>query len=315
MNEGFVIRYYDRADGRIKREPVFGRNFLRWSYNSRLGSLAEKALFSRRWFSVFYGRLQARHWGQRRMQAFVRTAGMDPEDLVRPVDSYSSLSEFFTRSIDLARRPLDPNPDVCVAPCDGKVLVYPWVGPEATFLVKRNLFNLRRFLGDGALADRFAGGTMVVSRLTFADYHHFHFPDSGIPGRSVAVSGRYHAGGSYARTEPVPYFAENFRMVTPFESDCFGPMIIAEVGAMTVGSIRQDFQPGIPQRRGGHKGFFELGGSTVVLLFEAGRIELDGDLYRNSFAGLETYVRFGQSVGRRPWLETQPRWTEQGAGA
>jgi hypothetical protein len=46
-----------------------------------------------------------------------------------------------------------------------------------------------------------------------------------------------------------------------------------------------------------------------------GRIELDGDICRNSLAGLETYVRFGQSLGRRPWLETEPRWTEQGAGA
>jgi phosphatidylserine decarboxylase len=315
MSEGSVIRYYDRAHGRIEREPVFGRDFLRWAYNSRLGSLAEKVIFSRRWFSVFYGRLQARRWGPRRMQAFVRAAGVDPEDLIRPVDSYSSLSEFFTRSIDLARRPLDPDPDVCVAPCDGKVLVYPRVGPEATFFVKRNLFNLRRFLGDGALADRFAGGAMVVSRLAMSDYHHFHFPDSGIPARSVAVAGRYHAGGSYALSGAVPYYAENFRMITPFRSDHFGPMIIAEVGAMTVGSIKQEFQPGTPQKKGGHKGFFELGGSTVVLLFEADRIEFDDDLYRNSLAGLETYVRFGQSLGRRPWLETEPRGTEQGAGA
>jgi phosphatidylserine decarboxylase len=72
-----------------------------------------------------------------------------------------------------------------------------------------------------------------------------------------------------------------------------------EVGAFTVGSIRQHFQPGVRVSKGDRKGVFELGGSVVVLLFEQGAIQLDEDLCNNTQSGLETFVRLGESVGRR----------------
>lgn len=42
-----------------------------------------------------------------------------------------------------------------------------------------------------------------------------------------------------------------------------------------------------------------LGGSTVVLLFERGVVELDEDLLINGRASLETLVRVGMGLGRR----------------
>ena len=102
----------------------------------------------------------------------------------------------------------------------------------------------------------------------------------------------------YAQRRLVPFYAENHRMVTPFGSDHFGPMVMVEVGAMTVGSIRQCFTPEAPVDRGDRKGFFELGGSTVVLLFESGAVDLARDLLDNTEAGLETYGRMGDSLGR-----------------
>ena len=141
---------------------------------------------------------------------------------------------------------------------------------------------------------------MAVIRLSFPDYHHFHFPDSGVPGEPVSVPGKYHAGGSYSLRRVVPFYNENRRMITPFESDHFGPMVIAEVGAMTVGSIRQCFQPGRNVERGQRKGYFEPGGSTVVLLFERGRVVFDYDLCVNTKRGIETSIRVGESIGQIP---------------
>jgi phosphatidylserine decarboxylase len=42
------------------------------------------------------------------------------------------------------------------------------------------------------------------------------------------------------------------------------------------------------------------GGSTIVLLFERGMVEWDEDLVINGKASLETLVRVGMGVGRRP---------------
>ena len=74
--------------------------------------------------------------------------------------------------------------------------------------------------------------------------------------------------------------------------------MIVEIGALTVGSIVQTFEPHAWVARGQKKGFFQLGGSTVVLLFQRGMIRFDDDLQQNTAKGLETEVQMGASVGR-----------------
>jgi phosphatidylserine decarboxylase len=178
------------------------------------------------------------------------------------------------------------------------VLAYPYVPVDATFRIKRAAFNLESLLRDAALAREFAGGSMAVCRLGLSDYHHFHFPDSGTPGPPIALRGRYHAGGPYAERALVPFFAENHRMLTLFDSDHFGRMAMIEVGALTVGSIQQRFRPGARVAKGEPKGVFELGGSTVVLLFRKGAIELDQELCALTAQEVECYVRMGRPLGQ-----------------
>jgi len=164
----------------------------------------------------------------------------------------------------------------------------------------RNLrHHLRSFLRDPRLAADYDGGALVISRLSLQDYHHFHFPDSGVPGDAVAIPGMLHAGGPYAIREVVPYYSENHRVVTPFDSDHFGRMLIVEIGAMTVGSIRQTHQAGVRVFKGERKGFFGLGGSTVVLLFKPGFMAFDEDILSNTGTGMETYILMGDSIGRQ----------------
>ena len=73
-----------------------------------------------------------------------------------------------------------------------------------------------------------------------------------------------------------------------------------QIGAFTVGSIQQRYRPGARVAKGQHKAYFELGGSTVVLLFEPGRVAFDEDLLANTEAGLETFVRMGERIGIVP---------------
>ncbi|MEW5900185.1 MAG: phosphatidylserine decarboxylase [Acidobacteriota bacterium] len=292
--------YYDRREDRPKKELVYAGRFLDWSYNSSAGRWATDTLFNRRWFSSLYGWLQRQAWSRRKIKPFIRKFHIDVDELTKPIEEYSSFSEFFIREINLAKRPKPTWPDVCAAPAEGRALAYPVVEPEMTFRIKRNLFNLQHFIGSPRLADQFAQASMVIIRLSLADYHHFHFPDSGIPAQSLEISGKYHAGGSYSRRRFVPFYTENYRMITPFLSDHFGMMLLAEVGALTIGSIQQRFRPGQRVSSGDRKGFFELGGSTVVILFQKGRIELDHDLRINTIKGIETFIRLGDSIGRIP---------------
>jgi phosphatidylserine decarboxylase len=291
------LTYYDRDHGAFRTERVHGERFLDWLYNTRSGDVLRGLLIAP-WLSRVYGWNARQPWSRRRIRPFVDRMGIDMSESVRRIDEFRSFGEFFVRELDPARRPVCPEAGVCTAPADGKLLAYPRVAAGETFRIKRSTFNLAGFLGEAALAEAFGGGSMVVVRLTLADGHHFHFPDSGVPRAPVVIDGRLHAGGPYARRRLVPFYAENHRVVTLFDSDHFGPMAIVEVGALTVGSIRQQFRPGIPVVKGARKGFFELGGSTVVLLFRPGRVALDRDLCRSTAEEVETGVRRGESIGR-----------------
>lgn len=298
MNGWDRFQYVDRASGRLRTDLIQAGTFLDWCYNTRAGRLLACLALSRRAVSSLYGWYHRRPFTRRKIRPFVERMGIDRTELVRPPESYTSFADFFEREIDLSCRPVDPDPAVCTSPADGRVMVLPMVDASTRLALKGGLFDLAGLLRDPALADSCAGGSAAVVRLYLGDYHHFHFPDSGVPSSVRAIEGGYDAVSPYSWQDPVPFYSSNARTVTVFDSDHFGRLVIVEVGALTVGSIRQDFQTGARVAKGQHKGRFELGASIVVLLFRAGAIRFDADLLENSARGLETYVRMGESVGR-----------------
>ena len=52
-------------------------------------------------------------------------------------------------------------------------------------------------------------------------------------------------------------------------------------------------------KKGEEKGYFEYGGSTIVLLFEKDKITLDEEIINNSLNGFETYVKYGEKIGEK----------------
>lgn len=298
MKDAGVPVYYDRRSRALRIERVHAADSLHWLYNTRAGGVLGALLVGTPWFSRLYGWLHRTRWSRRKIRPFVERMGVDMGESSRRIEEFESFSDFFTRELEPGRRPVRADPETCVAPADGKMLAYPEVEAGRAFRIKRSTFDLGGLLRDRALVETFAGGSMVISRLGLADYHGFHFPDSGVPSEAVSIPGRYHAGGPYALRTLVPFFKENHRMVTLFASDHFGPIGIVEIGALTVGSIRQCCRAGVRVTKGRAKGFFELGGSTVVLLFHRGALRLDEDLVSMTEREIETCVRMGEPIGR-----------------
>ena len=98
--------------------------------------------------------------------------------------------------------------------------------------------------------------------------------------------------------ESRPVFVENCREYTIIESPVFGKLIQMEVGAMLVGRIVNLEGQGIAER-GKEKGFFEYGGSTIILLVKKDMVKLRQDLIDKSKAGIESPVKMGQIIGRK----------------
>jgi len=296
MNRKLAITYIDRTDGTAKAEYPFASGFLYWSYNTILGRSLTIFILSRKIVSQLYGWLARRKFSRHFILAFIRRANINWQAPVQPIKDFSCFNKFFIREPKNDARSVNKETNSLIAPADGKLLVYTGIGPNNTFLIKRNIFNLRQFLCNDNLASKLFGGTMLVLRLCLSDYHQFYFPDSGLPLQLSEIKGKYYAGGSYSFRQPTPFYTENHRTTTVFNSDHFGQIVMAEVGAFTVGSIRQTFIPGKKVNKGDKKGRFELGGSTVVLLFTKDSIIVDDDLFFNSIKGFETKVCYGEKI-------------------
>ncbi len=224
---------------------------------------------------------------------FVKHTKLDLSDF--PDRPYISFNDFFTRSVKDGRRPVDMDPHTLVAPCDGKLTVYPITG-EALFDIKHSVYAVKDLLRDDALAKQFQGGTCLIFRLTPDDFHRYGFMDAGRIQSCEVLPGVLHTVRPIAFRR-YPVFSENAREYAVLETANFGKVIQMEVGALFVGRIVN--HPLTEFVRGQEKGKFEFGGSTVILLLQKGAAVIDGELLQNTRDGKESIVRLGQAIGKK----------------
>ena len=79
------------------------------------------------------------------------------------------------------------------------------------------------------------------------------------------------------------------------ETEDFGAVVQMEVGAMLVGKIKNHHGGG-PVTRGVEKGMFLYGGSTVILLLEKKKANIDQRFFAATDAGNETPVVMGEPL-------------------
>lgn len=211
-------------------------------------------------------------------------------------ETYRSFNAFFTRPVKPAARPVETAPEVLIAPCDAKLTVVP-VSEETHFTVKGADYSLAAFLGCKRLAARFRGGQVLIFRLTPDDYHRYCYPDACEIGKTRQIKGVLHTVNPVSAEHDVKVYHRNTRTVTMLHTENFGTMLMIEVGAMFVGKI-VNHPHGSKVARGIEKGYFEFGGSTVVLVLEKDAAEIDAGILENSRNGAETIVRYGAGIGK-----------------
>ena len=294
------IRYYDRYARTVKTERIYGERWLRFAYENPAGWFFVWLLARRAFFSRWYGGKMNKPASALQILPFISTYNIDVDDFAKSAFDYKTFSEFFYRALKPGVRPVTPGEGVAVLPADGRHLAFADVDAATGFYVKGQKLSLVELLGDAVLAQKFAGGAMLVSRLCPVDYHRFHFPFAGTPGESRLINGWLYSVNPVALRRNLHYLVENKREVTLIESPAFGTVAMIEVGATNVGSIRQSFVPGRAVAKGDEKGFFAFGGSCVITLFQRDRIRLDTDLLAQSAGCIETYAKMGDRLGEAP---------------
>ena len=232
-----------------------------------------------------------------RVTPFIAQYGLDPRDFADAPESYRSFNEFFFRKLKPSARPIDPDDTTVVFPADGRHLGFQKASEIEGVFIKGQKFDLPTLLGDAALAEKYADGTLVLSRLCPVDYHRFHFPAAGVPGISRGIEGPLFSVNPIALRQKLAYLWTNKRTVTLLETEHFGTVICMEIGATCVGTIQQTYTPRQLVGKGHEKGFFAFGGSSTILLFEPGAVRLDDDLRTHSAHQTELYARMGSRMG------------------
>jgi phosphatidylserine decarboxylase len=291
------IEYIERTTGQKCLEKVYGHRALSLLYGDGfwrrafsmlvLPLLAHLPLFSR-----LYGRLQKRKSSRSKIAPFIQTYGIDESEFA--TSDFKSFNDFFIRKLKPEKRPIVNDPKVIATPADGRYLVYPTFN---RFVVKGQEFSLLEFLQSGSDASRYSEGSMAIVRLCPSDYHRFHFPCDGMATPARLINGPLYSVNPIALKRRLAILSENKRMITEIDTEDFGTILYIEIGATAVGTIKQTYDPHKPVKKGGEKGYFEFGGSCIVLLFEKRKIKFDEDLVRNTEQGIETRVNFGSSLG------------------
>ena len=266
-----------------------GLNFL---YNTKLGRIILRPLLLKP-VSDLSGAILDSKASKLLINGFVKSNNIPLEDYI--LDDIKCFNDFFCRRIKPDLRPIDYDNNHLMAPCDGLLKVYP-IEEGLVLPVKQSKFSISDLLKDKQLAETFDGGYCFVYRLCVNHYHRYAYFESGVKSEDVVIPGIYHTVRPIA-LEAGSVFVENSRQYTVIDTQQFGKCVQMEVGAMLVGRIVNEVASSTDVIRGTEKGHFEYGGSTIIVLVPANKIDVRPDLKKASESGQETAVKMGECVG------------------
>jgi phosphatidylserine decarboxylase len=219
---------------------------------------------------------------------------------------YASFNEFFTRTLKMDARPIAAELGAITSPVDGTVSECGDIEQDRLLQAKGRHYRLGELLAEQIWAKRFEGGRFATIYLAPFNYHRIHMPVEGRLLDTVYVPGRLFSVNNASAQHIPRLFARNERVLTLFDSS-LGQCALVMVGALNVGSMATVWAGDItPAARrvvahvpapplclniGAELGRFNMG-STVILLFEPGRMRWEPNLR----AGCS--VRLGQLIGR-----------------
>lgn len=225
--------------------------------------------------------------------------------------AYESFNAFFTRALKTDARTWLAGTESIISPVDGVASQSGRIDDGALLQAKGHSYRLTELLArDTELVQCYRNGAYSCIYLAPFNYHRIHMPVSGRLRTTLHVPGQlFSVNAATVRTVP-GVFARNERVICDFDT-AHGRMAVILVGALFVGSIetvwcgevnppprgrksvqRIDTGAGLQLAQGAELGRFNMG-STVILLFEPGRIRWSAELRPG------TVLQLGKVIGER----------------
>lgn len=283
------MKIWDRATGEYSVESSPKKlNFL---YNRKLGRFFLRFFISHR-CAKMNAKYSKSRFSRRRMNKFIKKYDIDM-DLFED-KKYKSFNDVFTRKLKSDLLDIDLDENKFISPADSKLRIYP-IKEDLMVHIKGSDYTLDEMVDHKLDLDEFKNGLCLVFRLSVNDYHRYCYVDSGSLVKSYDVKGKLHTVQSISQDYEI--YKENSRTVSVLSTENFSKIIQIEVGAMAVGRIINhmvfDFD------KGDEKGYFELNGSTIVILVKDNILKIDEDIVSHNDKGIETKIRYGESIAQK----------------
>ena len=283
------MKIWDRSTGEYSIESSPKKlNFL---YNKKLGRFFLRFFISHRCAKMNYKYSKSR-FSRRRMNKFIKKYDIDME--LFEDKHYKSFNDVFTRKLKEGLLDIDLEEDKFISPADSKLRIYP-IKEDLMVNIKGSDYTLDEMVDHKINLEEFKNGLCLVFRLSVNDYHRYCFVDSGSIVDSYEVKGKLHTVQSISQDYKI--YKENSRIISVLSTKNFSKIIQIEVGAMAVGRIINHILPEF--NKGDEKGYFELNGSTIVILVKDNILKIDDDIASHNDKGIETKIRYGESIAQK----------------
>lgn len=288
------MRVFIRENGSYVETEQYGGDALEFLYGNPFGRILLKLAVSPV-VSNIYAFFKALPSSAKGIPDFVSKYNIDMSEFENR--EYRSFTDFFTRRFSENARHISADENAFIAPADSKLLVYE-IGEDLRMHIKGRDYTVNELLGRDMDASGFEGGAALVFRLCMDDCHRYCFVDDGSIRDHYRIKGKLHTVSSISKDYKI--YKENTREISILDTKNFGEVIQVEVGALLVGRINNSYPEDF--KRGDEKGFFEPGGSTIIILVQGGKLSIDADILVNSREGIETQIKFGERIGKRKCL-------------
>ncbi|RDW79323.1 phosphatidylserine decarboxylase [Aspergillus mulundensis] len=229
------------------------------------------------------------------------------DEYIEPHSGWKTFNAFFARHVKPGSRPIASIGDssVITSPADFSFKESHRVSADSTVTTKGVTWAIGAMLEGSPYKERFGGGVWLHGFLDVNDYHRVHAP---VPGR--VVEARVIQGGNCMAVNAKPtgsdgngdgkteltvpnelgYHISQTRGLVVIDTG-FGLVGVLPVGMAVVSSVVLTAGVGVNLHKGEELGYFQFGGSDVVLAFE-------GALDFRHVMEEGTHYRMGREIGR-----------------
>lgn len=263
---------------------------LNFFYDTLIGRIILKPFISKR-FNNLMAKYMNSKYSLKRVDKFIDKNDINVYEYSK--QKYTSYNDFFIRKVAQGKRPINAHKNVFISPCDSKLTVYK-INDDLTLKIKDSYYSVDTLV-DKEIMNEYKDGYALVFRLSTDNYHRYCYIDSGSKGKNIHIDGVFHTVQPLA-LKHYNFYKTNTREYTVLNTNNFDKVIEVEIGAMGIGKIVNNHEE-YNFKKGEEKGYFEFGGSTIVLLIKKDIVIIDEDIYNNSLENIETNVKYGEKIG------------------